>query len=46
MGKVFLIALGLLVLAVAAGIGYFAVSDIPPPAGRIVHAIPASRLPK
>lgn len=45
MGKVFLIAIGLLVLAVAVGVGYFAVSDIPPPAGKIVHMIPASRLP-
>jgi hypothetical protein len=46
MGKAFLIALGLLVLVVAGGIGYLAASNLPPPSGRIVHAIPASRLPQ
>ncbi|MGH7072656.1 MAG: hypothetical protein ACREFD_00425 [Stellaceae bacterium] len=45
MGRFFLIALGLLAVAVAAGAGYFAISDIPPPKGTIVHTIPPSRLP-
>ena len=45
MGKVFLIALGLLVLVVAGGVAYFAVSEIPPPAGKVEHVIPLSRLP-
>jgi hypothetical protein len=45
MGKVFLIAVGLLVLVVAGGLGYFAISDIPPPPGQVQHVIPASRLP-
>jgi hypothetical protein len=45
MGKVFLIALGLLAIVIAAGAGYFAVSNVPPPKGTIVHVIPSSRLP-
>jgi hypothetical protein len=45
MGKVFLIALGLLVLVVAGSAVFFAVSDMPPPAGRVEHVIPISRLP-
>jgi hypothetical protein len=46
MGKVFLSVIALVILAVVAVIGYFAFTDIPPPAGTIEHAIPESKLPK
>lgn len=46
MGKVFLIAFGLLVIIVAGGAAYFALTTVPPPQGQIVHVIPPSRLPK
>jgi hypothetical protein len=46
MGKIFLIAFLLLVVVVAGGAAYFALTEIPPPPGKIVHEIPASRLPK
>jgi hypothetical protein len=46
MGKLLLTVIGLVVIVVAAGIVYFAVADVPPPFGKIEHAIPDSRLPK
>jgi hypothetical protein len=46
MGKLFLTALGLLIIVVAVGVAYFAISDPSPPAGKVEHAIPDSRLPQ
>ncbi len=46
MAKIFLSVIALVILAVVAVIGYFAFTDIPPPSGKIEHAIPDSKLPK
>jgi hypothetical protein len=46
MARVFLTVIGLLIIIVVLGVGYFAVTDVPPPAGKIEHVIPESRLPK
>ncbi|HEY5210777.1 MAG TPA: hypothetical protein VIJ42_15170 [Stellaceae bacterium] len=46
MGKLLLTVLGLLLIVIVAGVAYFAISDVPPPSGKIEHAIPDSRLPK
>jgi hypothetical protein len=46
MGKIFLTVILVLIVAIVGGVAYFAVSDVPPPAGKIVHSIPAARLPK
>lgn len=46
MAKVFLTVIGLLIIAAAVGVVYFAVTDVPPPAGKIEHVIPELRMPK
>jgi hypothetical protein len=46
MARLFLTVIGLLIIAAALGVAYFAMTDVPPPAGKIVHVIPESRLPK
>jgi hypothetical protein len=46
MARVLLTVIGLLIIAGVVGVAYFAVTDVPPPAGKIEHAIPESRLPK
>ena len=46
MARLLLTVIGLLIVAVGLGVAYFAVTDVPPPQGSIVHVIPESRLPK
>jgi hypothetical protein len=46
MARVLLTVISLLIIVAALGVAYFAVTDVPPPAGKIEHAIPESRLPK
>lgn len=46
MARVFLTVIGLLIVVAAIGVAYFAVTDVPPPSGKIEHVIPESRLPK
>jgi hypothetical protein len=46
MGKILLTVIFVLIVVAAGGVAYFAVTDVPPPAGPIEHPIPVSRLPK
>jgi hypothetical protein len=46
MGKILLTVIFVLIVVAAVGVAYFAASDVPPPAGKIEHPIPASHLPK
>jgi hypothetical protein len=46
MARVLLTAIGLLIVAVAIAVAYFAITDLPPPSGKIEHVIPESRMPK
>ncbi|MGH6981549.1 MAG: hypothetical protein ACREFC_10115 [Stellaceae bacterium] len=43
MARVFLTVIGLLIIVVVLGVAYFAVTDVPPPSGRIEHVIPEQR---
>jgi hypothetical protein len=45
MGKMILIAIGLLVVVVAGGVGFLAVWDIPAPTAHVEHVIPDARFP-
>jgi hypothetical protein len=44
MGKVVLIGVGLLAIAIAGGVGFLSVWDIPAPATHVEHVIPDARL--
>jgi hypothetical protein len=46
MARVFLTVIGLLIVAAAIGVAYFAITDVPPPSGKIEHVIPESHLSK
>jgi hypothetical protein len=46
MARVLLTVIGLLIIIVIVGVAYFAIVEVPPPAGKIEHVIPESRLPK
>jgi hypothetical protein len=42
MGKILLTVIFVLIVAIVVGVGYFAVTDVPPPAGKIEHPIRVS----
>jgi hypothetical protein len=46
MGKIVLICVGLLVVAVAGGVGFLAVWDIPAPTAHVEHVIPDAHFPR
>lgn len=46
MAKVLLTVVFILIVVAVAGVAYFSVTDVPPPAGKIEHPIAVSRQPK
>jgi len=46
MARVFLTVIGLLIIVAVLGVAYFAVTDVPPPSGKIEHIIPEQHLQK
>jgi hypothetical protein len=46
MGKIVLIGVALLVVAVAGGVGFLSMWDIPAPTQHVEHVIPDARLPR
>jgi hypothetical protein len=45
MGKIVLIGAALVVVAIAGGVGFLSMWDIPAPTERVEHVIPDARLP-
>jgi hypothetical protein len=45
MGKIVLIGVGILVVALAGGVGFLSMWDIPAPNTHVEHVIPDARLP-
>ena len=45
MGKIVLIGVGVLVVALAGGVGFLSMWDIPAPTVHVEHVIPDARLP-
>lgn len=46
MGKIVLIGVGVLVVAIVGGVGFLSVWDIPAPTAHVEHVIPDARFPR